>query len=146
MEKNGTQLARGLRNNNPLNIRKSSNNWLGKVTQNTDGCFEQFTTIEYGLRAAFLNIRTIVRRRQAQNMTTTVAQLVRTWAPASDGNNEAAYCHTIFENSGIRSSAEVDIANKDFMCRLVLAMCCVEVGSEIPLKTIAVAYCLAFNS
>ena len=146
MEKNGSQQARGLRNNNPLNIRKSNNNWLGKVTQNTDGCFEQFTTIEYGLRAAFLNIRTIVRRRQAQSKTTTVAQLVRTWAPASDGNNEAAYCRTIFEKSDIRSSAEVDLANKDFMCRLVQAMCWVEVGSEIPMQTIGVAYCLAFSS
>lgn len=145
MEKNSTQLARGLRNNNPLNIRKSSNNWLGKVAQNTDGCFEQFTTIEYGLRAAFLNIRTVVRRRQAQNMTTTVALLVRTWAPANDGNNEDAYCHTIYKKSGIASSAKVDIANKDFMCRLVQAMCWVEVGCQIPLQTIGVAYCLAFN-
>ena len=146
MEKNDSQQARGLRNNNPLNIRKSSNNWLGKVTQNTDGCFEQFTTIEYGLRAAFLNIRTIVRRRQAQNMTTTVAQLVRVWAPASDGNNEAAYCRTIFEKSEIPSSTEIDIANKDFMCRLIQAMCWVEVGSEVPLQTIGIAYNLAFNS
>lgn len=116
------------------------------MTQNTDGCFEQFTTIEYGLRAAFLNIRTIVRRRQAKNMTTTVAQLIRTWAPASDGNNEAAYCRAIFEKSDISSSADVDIANKDFMCRLVQAMCWVEVGCEIPMKTIGVAYCLAFSS
>lgn len=116
------------------------------MTQNADGCFEQFTTIEYGLRAAFLNIRTIMRRRQAQNMTTTVAQLVRIWAPTSDGNNEAAYCHAIFEKSGISSSAEVDITDKEFMCRLIQAMCWVEVGSEVPLQTIGIAYCLAFNS
>ena len=145
MEKNDSQQARGLRNNNPLNIRKSSNNWLGKVTQNTDGCFEQFATIEYGLRAAFLNIRTIVRRIRATFFTATVAQLVHVWAPASDGNNEDTYCRTIFEKSSIRSSAEVNIANKDFMCRLVQAMCWVEVGCEIPLQTIGVAYCLAFN-
>ena len=37
-----TTLPRGYRNNNPLNIRYSRNNtWIGKVTPNTDGAFEQ---------------------------------------------------------------------------------------------------------
>ena len=37
---------RGIRNNNPLNIRVG-NNWQGERKPNTDGAFEQFTTMQY---------------------------------------------------------------------------------------------------
>ena len=43
-------IPRGYRNNNPLNIRISSSNWLGKVSPNTDGPFEQFSDIKYCAR------------------------------------------------------------------------------------------------
>ena len=47
-------LARGMRNNNPLNIIKSEKiNWQGEVKPSTDPNFAQFETLEYGLRAAF---------------------------------------------------------------------------------------------
>ena len=46
--------ARGMRNNNPLNIIKSEKiNWQGEVKPSTDPNFAQFETLEYGLRAAF---------------------------------------------------------------------------------------------
>lgn len=47
-------ITRGVRNNNPFNIKMSNkNNWLGKVkhSSNTDGTFEQFISMKYGLRA-----------------------------------------------------------------------------------------------
>ena len=44
-------LARGMRNNNPLNIIKSEKiNWQGEVKPSTDPNFAQFETLEYGLR------------------------------------------------------------------------------------------------
>ena len=49
-----TSLPRGLRNNNPLNIRRSSQPWRGKVANPTDKDFEQFISMEDGLRAAFV--------------------------------------------------------------------------------------------
>ena len=50
--------ARGLRNNNPLNIIKNKNiNWQGEVKPSTDPNFAQFETLEYGLRAAFKLLR-----------------------------------------------------------------------------------------
>ena len=36
--------VRGYRNNNPLNIRISSNNWKGEIKPSADGSFCQFTT------------------------------------------------------------------------------------------------------
>ena len=51
--------ARGLRNNNPLNIIKSEKiNWQGEVKPSTDPNFAQFETMEYGLRAALCLLRT----------------------------------------------------------------------------------------
>ncbi len=57
-----TNLPRGYRNNNPLNLRISSSSWLGKVADNTDGVFEQFSDIRYGYRAAIKTIRNYITR------------------------------------------------------------------------------------
>ena len=46
------KLPRGIRNNNPLNIRKG-NNWKGEVSSSTDGEFEQFVSMQMGIRAGF---------------------------------------------------------------------------------------------
>ena len=49
-------LPRGIRNNNPLNIR-IGNKWVGEVKSPTDPSFEQFSCMPYGLRAAFIILR-----------------------------------------------------------------------------------------
>lgn len=49
--------TRGIRNNNPFNIRKSLNTWKGKIRISGDKDFEQFINIWYGLRAGFLLLR-----------------------------------------------------------------------------------------
>ena len=47
---------RGIRNNNPLNIRKG-NSWKGERPKQTDDQFEEFVSMEYGLRAGFKLMR-----------------------------------------------------------------------------------------
>lgn len=49
----GTNNPRGIRNNNPGNLKISGSAWQGKipVSQNTDGTFEQFQSFAYGTRA-----------------------------------------------------------------------------------------------
>ena len=46
-------MKRGLRNNNPLNIRLTGTCWQGMSKEQTDGTFVQFTTMAYGYRAAW---------------------------------------------------------------------------------------------
>ena len=47
-------LPRGIRNNNPLNIRRTAKDqWKGLRAQQTDASFCQFERMEYGWRAAF---------------------------------------------------------------------------------------------
>ena len=78
--------SRGIRNHNPLNIRLNpANRWQGRVdpARNTDGVFEQFQDVVWGLRAAAVLIIAHYDRRGA----TTIHRLVRLWAPPSETPN-----------------------------------------------------------
>lgn len=72
----GLPPTRGVRNNNPLNIR-IGNSWLGETECNTDGVFEQYTSMSYGLRAAFCLMRRYIVRYRID----TIAGIVSRWAP-----------------------------------------------------------------
>ena len=72
MDFRNTPYTRGIRNNNPGNLEKRTTDWQGKVPhpQNTDSRFEQFDTIEHGLRALMINVHTKVTRENHQRMGT----------------------------------------------------------------------------
>jgi len=71
-------MTRGIRNNNPLNLRCSSSPWKGKVLINNDGKFEQFICMEYGFRAAILTIETYILKYGCN----TIRTIISRWAPA----------------------------------------------------------------
>lgn len=48
-----TTTPRGIRNCNPLNIRRSAAKWKGLCAQQNDASFCQFESMEWGWRAAF---------------------------------------------------------------------------------------------
>jgi hypothetical protein len=81
-----TGIARGIRNNNPGNIRLSSTQWLGQVpaAQQTDSSFIQFTDPVYGIRA----MARVIRSYMARGLTT-VPQIIATWAPPPENNTQA---------------------------------------------------------
>lgn len=121
---NNSNLPRGYRNNNPLNIRiNSANNWAGKVTPNTDGAFEQFTSMAYGFRAAFVLIRNYVNNYGA----TTVQAIISKWAPNNE-NNTQAYINAVCGNTGFSPTTNINPYNQEQMCKLVYAMAIVENG------------------
>ena len=45
--------SRGERNNNPLNIRRSADQWEGACEEQTDKSLVQFKSLAYGYRAAW---------------------------------------------------------------------------------------------
>lgn len=79
--------TRGERNNNPTNIRRTGIKWLGERPEETDPAFCQFITPLYGIRAAFVNVRTHIRRLGKH---ATVTGLLHIWAPPTE-NDTAAY-------------------------------------------------------
>lgn len=46
-------MTRGIRNNNPLNIRRGTSRWVGRREIVTDKDFEEFTSMPFGYRAAW---------------------------------------------------------------------------------------------
>ena len=75
-----TMLPRGIRNNNPLNIRLvAENHWQGRVPpkHNSDGAFEQFQDPIMGLRAAVVLLIAHYDRRHLD----TIRKLVAVWRP-----------------------------------------------------------------
>lgn len=134
------KLPRGLRNNNPLNIRISSTPWQGKLdaAHNTDGVFEQFTSMELGLRAALVNIRTYIKRDRLD----TIQAIIARWAPAKDGNDVKEYVQIVCERAQISSAQRLSYNDKNKLCRLVWAMAFVECGLEISFGRVENAWAL----
>ena len=78
--------TRGIRNNNPANIRRGCN-WKGLAEKQTDKEFCQFVTMTWGVRALLVTLRTYVRKYHLH----TVREIITRWAPPSDGNNTEKY-------------------------------------------------------
>lgn len=128
---------RGIRNNNPLNIR-IGNVWLGEVQKPTDKAFEQFISMEYGIRAAYIILRRYIRRYGKD----TVAEIVSTWAPSSENNTEA-YINTVCRLSNLTRDEKLRFEDKEKMVALVDAMIQVECGQRVPENKIKKGYELA---
>lgn len=134
-------VPRGIRNNNPLNLRKSSSNWLGRLEVSTDRDFEQFKTLEYGIRAAFVNMRTQIKRMHSLCITTNVYKIIERWAPPSE-NNTATYVTAVcLHSKGELSPATlVDFFDKQTCVLLLWSMSYVENGQDLPLLLFERAY------
>ena len=119
--------ARGLRNNNPLNIIKSENiNWKGEVKPSTDRNFAQFETLEYGLRAALCLLRTYYNKHGCR----TVRQIVSRWDPEGEKVINA-YVQTVCRLTGLKPEAQLPPMKAETQvvwCDIVLAMATMECG------------------
>ena len=73
--------TRALRNCNPLNIRRvAGTKWKGQRDEQTDNAFVQFRTIEFGLRAAFVLLRTYSTKYRAN----CIRDIISRWAPPTE--------------------------------------------------------------
>ena len=94
---NEVKLPRGIRNNNPLNIRKSGDKWQGLKTLQEDKEFFQFETIEWGWRAAFV---ILCKTYYGKYKLKTIRDIVTRWAPPKENNTEA-YIRHVSDYTGI---------------------------------------------
>lgn len=76
---------RGLRNNNPLNIRRSSDKWQGLCSTQDDKEFFQFLCAAYGWRAAFV---ILTKSYYAKRGIKTIEGIIARWAPNNENNTE----------------------------------------------------------
>lgn len=119
-------LPRGMRNNNPGNLRISSSPWQGKIPadQNTDGAFEQFVNYAYGTRAM---IKLLINYMQSGR--NTIRSILYRYAPPSDNNDTEAYVQAV--SIATQYGPETPLtANREVLTRLVIAMARHENGRD----------------
>lgn len=113
------RITRGIRNNNPLNIR-IGNKWKGLKYPNTDGAFDQFISVYWGYRAAFIILRNYIKKYKCN----TIAKIIARWAPTNENNTEA-YIKTVCTTMGRGPKDEIRPDYND-LAELVYAMAKVE--------------------
>lgn len=116
-------ISRGLRNNNPGNIRNSSTEWQGEITPSKDKSFKQFTSMAYGYRAV---IKLLQNYRKLYHLKT-IAELINRWAPSNE-NNTSAYITRVCKEMQVPSTYVIDIEDKATMCAMAAAISQVENG------------------
>lgn len=133
--------SRGIRNNNPLNIRKG-NNWLGERPVQSDPAFEEFESMQMGIRAALILMRNQITgfngRRPKFN---TIRKLIAVWAPPTE-NSTDKYVSFVCNKTGYSPVEIIDPSSCRQMCRIAQAMAQVECGEVIPYDIFVSAYSL----
>ena len=119
------RLPRGLRNNNPLNIRINSDKFVGEVRPSTDTQFKQFDTMAHGYRAAFRELRTYINNYKCD----TIRKIISRWAPETE-NHTLAYVMAVSDRAGIAPDEPISTDNREEIIRIVAAMSYVENGVE----------------
>ena len=112
------KLTRGIRNNNPFNIRISYNSWLGKVksSKNSDKVFEQFRDIDYGLRAGIQLLRGYITRGYD-----TPRKIINRFAPSYE-NDVESYLNYVCHVSHVLPDMKICFNTFEFF-KLCLAIC-----------------------
>lgn len=122
---------RGLRNNNPGNIRTNSDHFNFEVRPSTDPAFKQFYTMYYGYRAVFV----ILRNYKKLHGLDTIRGMITRWAPPVE-NNTAAYIAKVSELSGIPADDQINTDDREQMIRIVAAISEVENGRPAVMRDV----------
>lgn len=130
--------TRGIRNNNPLNIRKG-NKWQGLRDFPTDTEFDEFVSMEYGFRAAFKIIFTYIQRGDD-----TMRKIITRWAPPSE-NNTAAYIRFVANKHFVSPDYVLSKTDRYALILLVQAMAQMESAYTFDLNIINKAYYMALK-
>lgn len=119
-------MSRGIRNNNPGNIRWGSA-WQGlKVGgKEIDKEFCVFLEPEYGIRA----MAKILLNYSKLYKINTVAGIIHRWAPPSE-NNTVSYINHVASELKAEPDETIDVSNKNVMLKLVKAIIKHENGEQ----------------
>lgn len=116
---------RGLRNNNPFNIKKSHFKWVGKKSQSSDPVFEQFDNMYYGLRAGMKLLVYYVNKGF-----NTPRKIIYRFAPESENKSEL-YLDFVCHSRGVWINPDVPITSIEVLCNLASNMIIFENGINL---------------
>ena len=143
-------MNRGIRNNNPLNIRRSATRWKGAQEEQRDKAFVQFKTLAYGYRAAWKILQTYYERFPHGEQAVYGAEHHQQMGTAQEERYRSLY-HPCIENGKHRRQGEPAATKQrqgyGRLSRMMAAMTCMECGISGNLvddEAIAQGYKLAF--
>ena len=143
-------MSRGTKNNNPLNLRHSADQWQGARKEQTDKSFVQFESMAYGYRAAWKTLDSYWKHFKRLRQPFTVRAIISRWAPPSE-NNTDAYVTTVLRLTSLGGNERLPRPLRgiaiDKLVRLFRAMTTVECGTpydQVSEEPIWDGYDLAF--
>ena len=113
---NTVRKPRGIRNNNPGNLRPGSN-WQGLDTPPSEGGYLRFVSPFYGLRAAAINLI----NQQRKHGLRTVRSIINKYAPPSE-NNTTSYIAAVCTALGVSADQQLDLNQPATLTRFLRAV------------------------
>lgn len=120
----GSDTPRGLRLNNPGNIRHGKDAWQGMASDQPDESFIKFDKPVYGIRA----ITRILLNYERKGFDT-IAKVIRRWAPPVE-NDTASYVRHVASVVGVKPNDVIDLDQCEIMLPLVRAIIQHENGQQ----------------
>lgn len=117
----GSSYPRGVRNNNPGNLVKTNISWKGKLTNNTDGHFEQFTSYIYGIRAMLIDVISDFKKGKK-----TIRSIINEYSPSTENDTES-YISSVAKVMGIAADKEFSMSKTNLKA-LAVAIIKIENG------------------
>ncbi|MDD3183596.1 MAG: structural protein P5 [Alphaproteobacteria bacterium] len=117
--------ARGLRNNNPGNLRRTDDPWQGLAETQTDTEFFVFQSPIYGIRAL---ARTLIKYQDKHRLCT-IRQIIGRWAPNTE-NDTVAYIKAVSDETGLAPDVVLDMHKYEHLNALVAAIIKHENGQQ----------------
>ena len=143
-------MNRGIRNNNPLNIRRSADRWEGARIEQTDKAFVQFTTMAYGYRAAWKVLESYWKHFHRAKLPYNVKNIIGRWAPPTE-NDTQNYIRTVLNLTSLggkehlpQPSRGVDTERLERLIRAMTTMECGVPYAQTDVASIRRGYELAF--
>ena len=106
---------RGIRNNNPGNLVKTSSPWQGEVS-GSDDKFKTFASPEDGIAALAKNLLSY----QSKGLNT-VEAIINKWAPPSE-NDTGAYVNMVAKQLGVQPGDKINVGDQMVMTALTKAI------------------------
>ena len=101
-------LPRGIRNNNPGNIKRNAIQWQGAEAIQNDPDFVQFESPEYGFRAM-----TRILRTYQQRGLDTVREIISTYAPSTENKTEN-YINFVAGRLNVAADQRLEVESRMF--------------------------------
>lgn len=120
-----TDTPRGIRNNNPGNIRRSGDPWQGLAKDQNDAEFFTFAAPKWGIRA----LARVLISYQDRHGLRTVRTIISRWAPPIE-NKTSSYIDHVARRLGVGADDVLDVHDYRILKGLVEAIIAHENGQQ----------------